>query len=40
MIAKKADSFSDTSSMESEIDSLVYHLYSLSDDEISVIERT
>ena len=40
MLAKKNNSLSDTSSMESEIDNIVYQLYSLSNDEISVIERT
>ena len=40
MLVKKTDSLSDTSSMESEIDSLVYKLYGLSDDEISVIQRS
>ena len=40
MLVKKTDSLSDTSSMESEIDSLVYKLYGLSEDEISVIQRS
>ena len=40
MLAKKKDASSDTSSIEYEIDKVVYQLYNLSDDEISVIERT
>ncbi len=40
MLVKTNDSLSDTSSMESEIDSLVYKLYGLSEDEISVIQRS
>ncbi|WDL69954.1 hypothetical protein IP364_00280 [Helicobacter winghamensis] len=35
----KADSALDTSKLESQIDSLVYKLYNLSDDEIKIIEN-
>lgn len=37
--AKKADSQADTSKEEAEIDTLVYNLYGLTDDEIAIIEE-
>ena len=36
---KKVDSSNDTAELESKIDSLVYTLYSLSDDEVAIIEN-
>ena len=36
--AKKTDPFSDTSAIESKIDQLVYQLYSLTNDEIKIVE--
>jgi adenine-specific DNA-methyltransferase len=37
---KKKDSSSNTSSLESEIDRLVYHLYGLTYDEVLIIDPT
>jgi adenine-specific DNA-methyltransferase len=39
LVAKKENSKADTSGLEQKIDSLVYKLYELSDDDISVIEK-
>lgn len=36
--AKKTDPSSDTSAIESKIDQLVYQLYSLTNDEIKIVE--
>ena len=38
--AKKENPAADTSALEAEIDKLVYQLYGLTDDEISIIEKT
>ena len=40
MSAKKDNSIVNTSAMESEIDSIVYQLYGLKDNEITIIEKT
>ena len=39
MFAKKDNSFEDTSSIESEIDNIVYQLYGLNAFEIRIIEK-
>ncbi|MDO8753734.1 MAG: hypothetical protein Q7J80_07550 [Anaerolineales bacterium] len=37
-MAKRANPLADTSMLEGEIDQLVYQLYELSEDEISIVE--
>ena len=39
MMAKRTNPFADTSSLESEIDRLVYQLYGLTEEEIAIIEK-
>ena len=39
LYAKRADSDANTSSLENEIDKLVYELYNLTEDEITIVER-
>ena len=38
-MANKSNSLSDTSSLEREIDRLVYGLYGLTEEEVEVVER-
>lgn len=38
LATKKADTTSDTSELEHEIDELVYELYGLTEDEIAIVE--
>ncbi len=40
MMAKRTNPFADTSSLESEIDRLVYQLYGLTDEEIKIVEKS
>ena len=40
LAAKSADPLADTTSLESEIDTLVYRLYGLTAEEIAVVERS
>jgi len=39
LIAKKQDPNDDTSDLEKEIDQLVYQLYSLTEEEIKIVEQ-
>lgn len=38
LTAKQSDPTTDTSALEAEIDKMVYELYSLTDDEIKIVE--
>jgi adenine-specific DNA-methyltransferase len=40
LVAKRADSQADTSTLEGEIDQLVYELYGLTEDEVAIVEES
>ena len=40
MYSKKCNSSADTSALESEIDSLLYQLYGLTEEEIKIVEQS